>query len=121
MNRPPVLIDTTGPVAASSHVANTEKPRGVSAGIVEWNRAASEFWAARTRPLRPLWFRLSKSRRQDHIDGCLHTCPTCENYRAFGECTRCGTETEAIGPDELSRCCGVRMILTPEDDDRRTA
>ena len=50
----------------------------------------------------------------DHRDACAG-CDWCADLRAWGDCTTCGGVTEAVGPDELSVCCGSRTLLNPGD------
>lgn len=57
------------------------------------------------------WVKLTDQQREEHIENCDHTCVFCEDHRTFGACTKCGSETEALGADELSRCCGSRVTL----------
>lgn len=48
---------------------------------------------------------------QAHVETCPDGCPECADQRAWGECTGCGDQTEAVGPDELSLCCGSKTNL----------
>lgn len=57
------------------------------------------------------WVTLTDQQRAEHIEICAGTCVFCEDHRTFGACTKCGSETEALGADELSRCCGSRVTL----------
>jgi hypothetical protein len=61
------------------------------------------------------WQALGADGQEEHRQTCHALCKVCEAHRAFGACTSCGSETEATGPDELSRCCGSRAILRAED------
>jgi hypothetical protein len=55
-----------------------------------------------------------RDRHREHIEVCPSGCIECADDRAFGPCTSCGADTEAIGPDELSRCCGSRVLIDRE-------
>lgn len=46
----------------------------------------------------------------EHLETCTDTCAMCAEHRVFGDCASCGAETEAVGADELSRCCGSTVI-----------
>jgi hypothetical protein len=89
------------PVAAVAHIANARP------GLAS---AAHDGWP----PAYPDWDDLTAAEQEEHRQTCASLCRLCEAHRAFGECSSCGGETEAIGPDELSRCCGSRVILGPE-------
>ncbi|AWY06673.1 hypothetical protein SEA_ZETA1847_39 [Microbacterium phage Zeta1847] len=41
----------------------------------------------------------------DHREAC-DLCEACDPFRAFGACSTCHDDAEAIGPAELSPCCG---------------
>ena len=61
------------------------------------------------------WETITPTDREQHAQECRWGCVFDEAHRAFGECDVCGGATEAVGPDELSRCCDRRTILTPEE------
>ncbi|GAA1914981.1 hypothetical protein GCM10009775_04270 [Microbacterium aoyamense] len=112
-----VIVAVPAPVAAVDHAANGRSILDAMGGVVASNEAESRFWANRSRKKQKslTWSRMSAAGRAEHIDTCPDTCRTCEDHRAFGECRSCGGHTEALGPDELSRCCGSRTLLSPED------
>lgn len=61
------------------------------------------------------WATIDEPDREHHRQTCYDTCIFCEAHRVFGECTACHGESEALGPDELSRCCLAPTITGPED------
>jgi hypothetical protein len=68
----------------------------------------------------PTWEDLDAEGQDLHREECSDGCNLCENHRAWGECSKCWDDSEAIGPDELSVCCGSKVVLSaPEMDDYR--
>lgn len=63
----------------------------------------------------PSWVTITPAQRAEHLDVCRDGCVFCADHRAFGECKACGGQSEALGTDELSRCCLAPTILGPED------
>lgn len=61
------------------------------------------------------WNDLDAAQKDWHRETCPDLCPVCEGHRIFGACTSCEAETEGIGADELSRCCGSRVNTRTED------
>lgn len=68
-------------------------------------------------PAYPDWECMTAADHAEHRDWCHSGCATCADHRAWGECVTCGGDTEAVGPDELSRCCGSLVYLgSPVED-----
>ncbi|MCC2033103.1 hypothetical protein [Microbacterium allomyrinae] len=59
----------------------------------------------------PDWDSMDAQDQADHRAICDGGCGDCDEFRAWGECSKCGGVTEALGSDELSMCCGSRVIL----------
>ncbi|MEV5068914.1 hypothetical protein MRBLMI12_000470 [Microbacterium sp. LMI12-1-1.1] len=72
-------------------------------------------------PAYPTWEDMTPAERDEHRQWCHDFCGICEAHRAFGECDSCGAETEAVGPDELSRCCGSPVKLSSPFEDNLLA
>lgn len=66
---------------------------------------------AQARAIATVWRSLDAEQREEHLQPDHDLCPVCEPHRSFGTCTSCGADTEALGADELSRCCGSRVVI----------
>lgn len=51
----------------------------------------------------------------EHIEVCHRGCDWCTEHRAWGTCTTCGGDTEAVGAFESSRCCGSPVALNERE------
>ena len=87
----------------ATHRAGSAQQRAFIAGMRAERAAAAS------------WERMTPGERADHREACPDLCPACEEHRPFGECITCGKESEAVGVDELSVCCGSKVHLSPFD------
>lgn len=86
--------------------------------VVRYGRASQSGFMAGFRVAAsagPSWATITPAQRSEHFDVCRDGCVFCADHRAFGECRSCGGQSEALGADELSRCCLAPTILGPED------
>lgn len=66
-------------------------------------------------PAYPDWEDYSPQDQVEHRSECPDTCGMCEAHRAWGDCSTCGAESEAV--EGYSICCGSVVVFSSPVED----